>query len=1094
MIRIYISAAASGRVTTAREFVLSFPPAHEQLLVGSSRESINRFAQTLSASLKATFGWHRFTLTQLAARLATAEFARRGISHSTALGAEAVAGRSVFETLDRQALEYFGPVARLPGFAGALASTLAELRLQPVERESLTGLGVSGKDLAELLRVFEEQLEGAGVADRAALLRTASEVMKDAEGERSREWPLLLLDVCITSASEQAFVRMLVERASDVLITVPEGDERTLTALDSIPGAERTGPVPQRPESSLHRLRSSLFSVEEPEVAEPDREVCFFSAPGEGRECVEIARRMLDEARRGTRFDQIAVLLRAPSTYAALLETALARAEIPAYFTRGSRRPDPSGRAFLAILACKAEGLSARRFAEYLSLAQVPQLDENGAPRQVAPPWVPPDDEALLAVGPALETPGEPEIEADAEPQSDADDPPAREGTLRAPWKWERLLVEAAVIGGEGRWRRRLDGLEHELGLKRDAEPKEDPESPGAAGAERELRNLGHLRAFALPVIERLAALPGQATWGEWLQNLKDLAPLVLRQPERVLKLLAELEPMSRVGPATLDEVRGALADRLATLDPDRPPRDYGRVFVGTPEQARGRSFEVVFVPGLAERIFPQRVGEDPILLDKLRARLAAGLVQQDERVRIERLQLRLAAGAAERRIYFSYPRLEVAKARQRVPSFYALDVQRATRGKLPKFEELEAQARREADAALAWPAPKDPNQSIDAMEHDLATLGRLLHPESGQVTDGRARYLLELNPHLARSLRTRYARWRKPWSGADGLCEPSELAVAALAPHRLRSRPYSATALQKFAVCPYQFALSTIHRFEPREDIVHLVQIDPLTRGSIFHRVLADFMRQLQASGKLPVTLTTLAQAQEMLDAMVDAVAEEQKEKLAPAILQVWNDGVEGIRTDLRGWLQRMADSKPEWDPIHFEFGIGFPPYEGRDPASLPEPAILPGGFQLHGIVDVIERRAGGNVLRVTDYKTGRDRTQQSMVIAGGEVLQPVFYGLAVEAATHEKVSQGRLYFCTSLGGFSERTVDLHDVTRHRAVQVLDLIDRAVERVFLPPAPKERACTWCDFREVCGPFEETRLTRKDPEALEDLNTLRGLP
>jgi ATP-dependent helicase/nuclease subunit B len=107
-------------------------------------------------------------------------------------------------------------------------------------------------------------------------------------------------------------------------------------------------------------LRSYLFSSQKPGKPERDQEVCFFSAPGEGRECVEIARR-------GTSFDQMAVLLRASSAYAALLETALARAQIPAYFTRGSRRPDPSGRAFLAILGCAAEGLSARRFAEYLT-------------------------------------------------------------------------------------------------------------------------------------------------------------------------------------------------------------------------------------------------------------------------------------------------------------------------------------------------------------------------------------------------------------------------------------------------------------------------------------------------------------------------------------------------------------------------------------------------------------------------------------------------------------------------------------------------------------------------------------------------------
>ena len=68
----------------------------------------------------------------------------------------------------------------------------------------------------------------------------------------------------------------------------------------------------------------------------------------------------------------------------------------PAYFENGTKRPDPAGRAFLALLDCAAEELSATRFAEYLSLSQIPKLDALGAPI-VAPEageedvlWVPP--------------------------------------------------------------------------------------------------------------------------------------------------------------------------------------------------------------------------------------------------------------------------------------------------------------------------------------------------------------------------------------------------------------------------------------------------------------------------------------------------------------------------------------------------------------------------------------------------------------------------------------------------------------------------------------------------------------------------------
>ena len=46
---------------------------------------------------------------------------------------------------------------------------------------------------------------------------------------------------------------------------------------------------------------------------------------------------ILDEARRGTPFDEMAVLLRAPQAYWSVLEHALRRGDVPARFSQGTR-------------------------------------------------------------------------------------------------------------------------------------------------------------------------------------------------------------------------------------------------------------------------------------------------------------------------------------------------------------------------------------------------------------------------------------------------------------------------------------------------------------------------------------------------------------------------------------------------------------------------------------------------------------------------------------------------------------------------------------------------------------------------------------
>src|SRR5260370_25162304 len=109
----------------------------------------------------------------------------------------------------------------------------------------------------------------------------------------------------------------------------------------------------------------------------------------------------------------------------------------------------------LALLCCAAEDLSARRFAEYLSLAQVPDADRL---RDDEPALSPDAELAPVSLESDLEV--EDNATKDTASDTDVSDPvPVIEGTTRAPWRWERLLADAAVIGSAERWSKRLAGL-----------------------------------------------------------------------------------------------------------------------------------------------------------------------------------------------------------------------------------------------------------------------------------------------------------------------------------------------------------------------------------------------------------------------------------------------------------------------------------------------------------------------------------------------------------------------------------------------------------------------------------------------------------
>src|SRR5262249_28716180 len=149
-----------------------------------------------------------------------------------------------------------------------------------------------------------------------------------------------------------------------------------------------------------------------------------------------------------------------------------------------------------------------------------------------------------------------------------------------------------------------------------------------------------------------------------------------------------------------LSEVVEVLTIRLSQLYSAPPLERQGRVLVGTPDEMRGRTARVVFIPGLSERVFPQRVRPDPLLSDLARRELntacagaprpsgkeagqqlridfaATGtgvslrvLPVDADRTHDERLRLHIGVGAATERLYASFSSMDAASARPRVPS-----------------------------------------------------------------------------------------------------------------------------------------------------------------------------------------------------------------------------------------------------------------------------------------------------------------------------------------------------------------------------------------------------------------------------------------
>ena len=630
---------------------------------------------------------------------------------------------------------------------------------------------------------------------------------------------------------------------------------------------------------------------------------------------------------------------------------------------------------------------------------------------------------------------------------------------------------------------------------------REDPESPRLAGLERDRQNLAHLPNFALPIVETLASWPAHATWGEWLERFGELAPRVLRRPgARRCACSASCARWPRSVRSALEEARDVLAERLRTFD-EQPPADrYGRVFVGSPQQARGRAFKVVFVPGLAERLFPQKLREDPLLLDEemrepLAASAGARLVVQDDRAKTERLLLRLAVGAATDRLWLSYPRLDVGGARPRVPSFYVLDVMRAIVGKIPHHEELQRDAGAAGGAKLDWPAPANPER------RDRRGRARSGDAATSSSTCPTGLRFAATRTTCSASTRRCGVRLRddgrghdRSWLPQDGLVRVTPAIKPMLDAQRLGARPYSVSALQKFSTCPYQFVLSAIYRFAPNDAPEPLQRLDPLTRGSLFHEVQAHVLRALR-------TPEAAAADARRCTARAAGAAIGARRHRRCATRSVWrrpSSGCGATRSPRSAAICACGSAScrksAPWTPEYFEYSFGLAD-EGRDERSQREPVRIDDRFILRGSVDVIETKEGSAELRITDHKTGRNRTnaahgdRRRRHAAAGDLRARDREDLWPAGAAKAGCSTRPRPAASPSIRFRSPTPTAAPGSRRSRSSTAPS-----SSVFCPPAPAERACTWCDFRPICGPDEPRHVARKAAEPLADLTALRAEP
>lgn len=911
---------------------------------------------------------------------------------------------------------YFSDLPLSPGVCRSVVSALRELRLAGVDAEGLVpGRFVSeekGRAVRRLLGAYEDRLSDGGWLDEAGLLRAALEGVDEG---RARRFAVLAVPGDLRLSPLEA--RFLEAHPADRKLLlgwtgdrgVDPGPDRARRRLD---GFERAPASDDDP--TPHR--AGLLFRTDPSPEEADGELTTAVALGAENEVRSVFRSLTAG---GLGADRVEVAYTDAGRYRPLLLSDAERFGVRCTFAEGLPVDlTRAGRALRLLYEWVLEDFDDRVLRRVLRSGLV-DFREAGLDLELLP------SQAAALLRDAKVGRGR-----------------ARYGAALRRLRG-RVADRLARRRSEGRpaetLQRRLRRIEE---LARLADPDEgllwDFVPPAGAEEARVAEVARRSRAF----LDRLVA-PGGRLEPPALESLDAR----LREVER--------EVEHRMAPR---EAVRALRDEIESHPVSRSGPQPGALHAAPLEAAGHSGRERLFVVGLDEGAFPGRDLEDPLLLDRERRALSAGLPlrRRGSSDRLRDLSGALGRAAGEVTVFSSVR--DVADDRELYPSSAFLRAHRVARDAPDLgFEACLEQLR----PPVSFTA--DPGRAAAPYE---AWLGRA---DRGSPAYRRA--VGDRHPGVRRGREAERRRASAEFTAYDGRVEAEP---DALDPRR-SGEVVSPSRLETLVESPFRYFLRYVLELEPVEELEREPGrwLDPLERGRLLHELFRDVMAEVAAAGERP----DAERHRPVVEEVADRLLAEARERVPPPTEAVYRREAREIRRTAEIFLRDEADRADEAEPWAFEVRFGHDGADGARRLESSDPVELEldeaGPLRVRGSIDRVDRMRPG-VFRVWDYKTGSTSGHDRVDPLGEGRLQWLVYALALEELLGRDGTSGDVrrsgYLFPGDRAHGER---MEYAVDDRAVARLDdVLARRLDLVaagLFPHAAEADACRWCDFRRVCG-------------------------
>lgn len=633
----------------------------------------------------------------------------------------------------------------------------------------------------------------------------------------------------------------------------------------------------------------------------------------------------------------------------------------------------------------------------------------------------------------------------------------------------EAALGRAGAVKGIGDWLNALDAAMK----SRKADMRERTEHRGEIVEETildddsRIRELKELREYLVAAVERPdpTADANWQGWAGWANKLllriaeQDLAVYGWTDDDVSAHALVQ-EAVERLG--VLDIVERAITEEEFVAEVEYalsasvkdPEARYGMgVFVGTLEDAWGLDFDQIYIVGTHDGALPPRSRPDPLLPPR-------ALGTDEALSQIGERRVFLAACKSARKVTYMFARSDRRAGRSCQPSRWLLAEMQHLHGKAVHSADLEGSGRIEADWLVRWDSFNHAVRQREPgceQEFDLRSLA------DGGCVDSDA--LKAANAMLQ-------ARGDSILTSHDGFVGPGL--------YHPGTGPFSATRLETFAACPFQYFLKIVLKLdEPDRDEEPFLP-NALERGKLIHEVLQRFYVDRKKKG-MPMPSTAWdAEATECLKDITATAFTRFEADGKITRTPLWEAEKRRIQSDmeqllLKDSIQRLRD---QTTPMQFEQGFG------------DDSTVSLGGENLitfHGQIDRMDVGADGKTL-IIDYKSGSktryDAITQSNPVNSGRSLQLAIYALAAEAKGYEKITS-RYWFATSKGEFKEKDFIWDATTRQQLTAAVQLIVGGMRAGSFPAVPGKadrgsfKNCCTCSYDRVCSADRDTERDAK---------------